>query len=128
MGLIVETLSISSASSAFVTSVRPSKVRMYEGTVGIITGTQLEAGSILAPVKKNPFPAFSISSRSVSPHGLNANPECTAFILPIDEGETARFFTTTSRMPAGDSFRHSCSCGSRRKILLSVPFGACGVL
>ena len=94
---------------------------MNEGTVGIIIGTQFLAGSIFAPERKNPLAALRVSSRAASLQGLSAKRVRTDFILPKAEGETPRCLTTTSRIPEGDNFRHSCSCGSLRKILLSAP-------
>ena len=77
------------------------------------------AVSNLAPNKKNLFPTFKITSRASSLQGLNANPKLTGLIFLISVDEIRSFLTITSRMPAGDNFRHSCSRGSRTNSLLS---------
>ena len=108
-GRLEQTRSTSSASILLFSSTSPSSLRIKVGTVGINNDTQLVAASNFAPVKKSPFAAFSILSRASVLQGLKTNPECTGLIFPISVGEIDSFLTMTSRMLAGESFRHSCS-------------------
>ena len=98
---------MSSASIDLLTSCLLCNVRTEAGTVEITTDTQLVANSNFAPDKKSPFSAFKIASRASIIHRLRAKLEWTGFIFPIKEGEIVSLLTITSRIPAGDSLRHS---------------------
>ena len=81
------------------------------------------AGSSLASDRNSPPAAFKSCPRASVLHGLSANPEFTGLISPIEAGDTRRCLTIISRMPAGESLRHSCSGEIRMNSLLSTLLG-----
>ena len=88
---------------------------MAFGILGMRKDTLLVAGSSLTSFEINFLASCKIALRAALLHGLKAKPERTGFIQPIEAGDIKSCLTNISRINAGDSFCHSCSCGSRMK-------------
>lgn len=84
-------LLISSDGISSVTSFSLAKVTMHLGTVGMIAGSQLEAGSSLALKQKSLAAALRSSSCASTVHRLNTNLTRTGLINPMETGEIEFF-------------------------------------
>ena len=83
----------------------------------MITCVQFEAGSSFAPSGDKRIAVFSNAMRASILRGESAKPDRTVLIVPTEVVEIDEFFTISSRIPAGENFRYSCSTGRRMRSL-----------